>query len=127
MMINQILLYVGAFLPLAWGISHLFPTRAVVAGFGQLTQDNKRIITMEWINEGVCLIFIGLLTGVVTLYDRSSTVSKAILGLCIIELNVLSSISMFTGALINFLPYKLCPVFFTGSSVLIFLGAYLEF
>ena len=52
-MINQTLLYCGAALPLFWGVAHLFPTRQVIAGFGSISEDNKRILTMEWIIEGV--------------------------------------------------------------------------
>ena len=42
---NEILLYVAAALTAIWGIAHPFATRGVVAGFGQLTPDNRRIIT----------------------------------------------------------------------------------
>jgi hypothetical protein len=44
-MLNQVLLYVGAFFVLGWGTAHLFPTRSVVKGFGDITPDNRRIIT----------------------------------------------------------------------------------
>ena len=54
-MINLVLLYAGAALPLIWGVAHLFPTKNVVAGFGDISLDNKRIITMEWINEAAAL------------------------------------------------------------------------
>ena len=46
-MTNQILLYIGSVLPMLWGISHLFPTKNVVKGFGDISLDNQRIITME--------------------------------------------------------------------------------
>jgi hypothetical protein len=124
-MLNQILLYAGAFLTCAWGISHLFPTRPVVKGFGEISQDNRNIITMEWIVEGVCLIFIGVLAAVVTLVDRSSTLARAVYWVCFAELNVLSIVSLFTGFKVNFLPFKLCPVIFTGSSILILSGSLL--
>ena len=58
-MVNIVLLYVGAGLTAIWGIAHLFPTSSVVKGFGEISADNKNIITMEWIVEGVSLIFIG--------------------------------------------------------------------
>jgi len=122
---NQILLYLGAFCTLAWGGAHLFPTRSVVKGFGQISQDNRHIITMEWIVEGVSLIFIGLLVAAVTLIDRTSTVSRAVYWIAFAELNVLSIVSLFTGFKVNFLPFKLCPVIFTASSVLIVLGSLL--
>lgn len=35
-MINQVLLCAGAVLPLIWGVVHLFPTKNVVAGFGDI-------------------------------------------------------------------------------------------
>ena len=51
---NQILLYIGAALPFLWGISHLFPTASVVKGFGNISADNKNIITMEYIFMTTC-------------------------------------------------------------------------
>jgi hypothetical protein len=121
-MINQVLLYLGAFFTTLWGITHLFPTKGVVAGFGDISLDNKRIITMEWIVESICLIFIGVLVAAVTTVDAASAVSRAVYWLCFAELNVLSVVSLFTGFKVNFLPFKLCPVIFTGSSILILLG-----
>ncbi len=44
-MLAQVLLYLGSAIPLFWGISHLFPTRSVVRGFGDISVDNQRIIT----------------------------------------------------------------------------------
>ena len=82
------LLYLGAALTALWGISHLFATRGVVAGFGEISDDNRHIITMEWIVEGVSLIFVGLLVAVVTLADRTSSVSRAVYWVCFAELNV---------------------------------------
>ena len=42
-------LYVGAGLTALWGIAHLVPTKSVVDGFGDISEDNRHIITMEWI------------------------------------------------------------------------------
>ncbi len=38
-------------------------------------------------------------------------------------LNVLSGISLFTGFRVKFLPFKLCPVIFTTSSLIILVGS----
>ena len=121
-MINQLLLYMSALLTCGWGIAHLFPTRAVVKGFGEISQDNQHIITMEWIVEGIALFFIGLTILVITWIDRTNAVSYVVLWICFVQLNVLSIVSLFTGFKVNFLPFKLCPIIFTGSSVLILLG-----
>ena len=121
-MLNQILFYIGAVLPIFWGIAHLFPTKNVVADFGDISEDNKTIITMEWINEGATLIFIGVLVAVITFTDHTNTISQAVYWLSFLMLNALSAISLFTGFKVNFIPFKLCPVIFTGSSLLILLG-----
>jgi len=124
-MINLVFLYLGAALTALWGISHLFPTRSVVKGFGGISVDNQRIITMEWIGEGVSLIFIGVLVALVTIVDSSSSVSKAVYLLSAIGLMVLALVSLFTGFKIKFLPFKLCPVIFKVSAVLIVIGGLL--
>ena len=54
-MVDRIFLYIGAGLTLVWGIAHLFPTKSVVQGFGEISADNRRIITMEWVLEGITL------------------------------------------------------------------------
>lgn len=124
-MSGNFLLYLASLLLVGWGVAHLFPTRNVVKGFGDISLDNQRVITMEWINEGATLIFIGLLTAAVTVVDPTSLVTRTVYWLAIIMLNAMSIISLFTGFRVNFLPYRLCPIIFTGSSILILLGMYL--
>ena len=119
---NQILLYLGSVLMALWGIAHLFPTKSIAKGFGDISLDNHRIIMMEWIIEGVSLIFIGVVVATVTYLDRTNTVSQAIYWLSFIMLNVLSMISLFTGFKVAFLLFKLCPIIFTGSSIMILIG-----
>lgn len=120
---GTVLTYTGSALCLIWGISHLFPTRAIVSGFGELSPDNRRIITMEWITEGVALIFIGVLIMIVTCLDRSATVTGAVCWTTFGALNALSVVSLFTGFRNSFFAFKLCPFIFTGSSILIVAGS----
>ena len=118
-----ILTYAASFILLGWGIAHLFPTRSVVRDFGEISLDNKRIITMEWITEGVALVFIGILAGLTTYLDGTSLLSKAVFLSIVVALNVLSVVSLFTGFRNSFIAFKLCPVIFTGSSILISVGS----
>ena len=124
-MADYILLYIGSALPVVWGIAHLFPTKSVVQGFGDISIDNKRIITMEWIIEGIALIYIGVLVGAVTIVDATHMVSTVVYSISICALPVLALVSLFTGFRINFLPFRLCPFIFTASAALIFLGGLL--
>jgi hypothetical protein len=124
-MINKILLFIAAFFLLAWGIAHLFPTNSVVKGFEGISIDNQRIITMEWIIEGVAIIFLAVIIASVTYIDYTSVLSKTIYLIAVLMLIALSVISFFTGFKINFLPFKLCPVIFITSSVLILSGMFI--
>ena len=119
---NQILFYIGSALTMIWGIAHLFPTKSVVYGFGDISNDNKRIITMEWIIEGVFLIFIGLLCGSITYLDHLNIISIFVFKFSSAFLLILAIISLFTGFRVKFLPYKLCPVIFSLSAILFIMG-----
>ena len=124
-MIGQVLIYAGSAFVLFWGIAHLFPTRSVVAGFGDISADNKRIITMEWMIEGIALIFIGSLNAIVTAIDHAGSATLAIYLGSGVMLIVLAIVSFFTGFKIRFLPFRLCPVIFLTSAGLIIIGGLL--
>jgi hypothetical protein len=124
-MTNQIFIYVGSVLTIIWGIAHLFPTKSVVKGFGDITNDNKQIITMEWLIEGVFLIFIGLLCAGSAFLDHLSMISNYVFIFSALFLVILAIISLFTGFKVNFLPFKLCPLIFSLSAILILMGALL--
>lgn len=120
---RKLFVYLGATLAMIWGAAHLFPTRSVVKGFGNITADNVQIIRMEWINEGLTLIFIGLLTIVCTILNKDeSRVIKAVYMLVFIMLISMSILSLFTGFKVDFLPFRLCPFIFTSSGLMILQG-----
>ena len=80
---------------------------------------------MEWIIEGVALIYIGSLNAVVTAIDLTNPISVVIYLSSVIVLIGLTIVSLLTGFKINFLPFRLCPVIFITSALLIFLGGLL--
>ena len=122
---SQVLLYLGAILTVIWGISHLIPTKNVVAGFGDISEDNRNIIMMEWIVEGVSLIFIGALVGILTYIGPLGGLSKAAYAIVAAGLLALAIVSLFTGFKVKFLPFRLCPFILTISAALIFVGGVL--
>lgn len=119
---KNILFYISGILTLLWGIAHLFPTAGVVRDFGDISSDNKLIIKMEWIVEGLTLIFIGLLVLVLTKTDTESKLAKNVYILIIGMLFSLAILSLFTGFGVAFLPFKLCPIIFSMSAILIIIG-----
>ena len=109
-MTASILLYIGSVVIILWGVAHIIPTKSVVAGFGSLSIDNSRIITMEWVAEGLTLIFIGLLVLATTLIiGPSLPTAKLVYYAAAGMLFVMAVWSGFTGARTSILPMKACP------------------
>ena len=125
-MINDIMLYTGSVLITLWGIAHIVPTKSIVSGFGSISEDNKRIITMEWVAEGLTLCFIGLLVLFITVLGGSQNpVSIIVYRISALMLLVMVVLSLFTGARTSIIPIKICPIVKTIVAVLFFLGVYL--
>jgi len=125
-MINDILLYVGAVVITLWGIAHIVPTKSVVTGFGKMSQDNRRIITMEWIAEGLTLCFIGLLVLFVTIWGEAPNQTSAIVYLTsAVMLVVMAVLTSMTDARTSIVPIKTCPFVKIAVAMLFFLGTVL--
>lgn len=122
---NEILLYSASGALAAWGVAHLFATRGVVAGFGELSADNRRIITMEWIVEGVAFLSVAAFVASATAIDRQAAASGAVYAVAAATLVALTVVSLFTGFRIAFLPFRLCPFVLGSAAALIALGAWL--
>ena len=109
-MTAAIMLYVGSVVIILWGIAHIIPTKSVVAGFGTLSLDNSRIITMEWVAEGMTLMFIGILVLAATwIIGFSSPAAQMVFSAAAGMLFVMAVWSGFTGARTSILPMKACP------------------
>jgi hypothetical protein len=125
-MINEILLYLGSIIILIWGIGHIIPTKSVVSGFGKISKDNKRIITMEWIAEGLTLCFIGAIVLIITFLEGAqNSASILVYRLCGLMLLVMAGLTALTGARTSIIPIKLCPIVKTIVAILFFSGSIL--
>ena len=117
--------YIASFLLIFWGMAHLFATRNVVKGFGELSPDNHNIILMEWVIEGLTLIFLGILALLMLWFVGLKTSAGMIVIHSIVGmLMVLAIWALFTGNRIAFLPFKLCFPIFMTASVLLLLAVY---
>ena len=110
----------AAVLVLLWGISHLIPTRQVVAGFGDIGPDNRHVITMEWVAEGLAFVFVAVLVASVT---WSSAVPPAaedlVYRMSAGFLLVIGAWTSVTGARTGVIWFKMCPVVMAGSAGLL--------
>ena len=104
------LMIFGGALALFWGAAHIFPTRSVVAGFGELSSDNRRVLIMEWIAEGLTLIFLGVLVLLVCPSVAVEHSARLAVRACAAMLVALAILSAATGARTSNLPMRLCPL-----------------
>jgi hypothetical protein len=117
---NQILIFVGSVVIVVWGIGHLAATKSVISGFSSVSLDNRRVITMEWISEGLTLCFVGAVATVATLVGGST--GGVVLWACVGLLVLMAILSLFTGARTSVIPMRVCPIVKSGVATLYALG-----
>lgn len=114
-------LYIASTVIFVWGVAHIAAFRSVVEGFGVLSTDNRRIITMEWIAEGLTLAFIGVLTFLVTV--GAETLAPLVVRTSAVMLLAMAAMSATTGARTAIVPMKLCPFVKTVVAGLMLFGS----
>jgi len=125
-MLNNILIYIGSVIIIIWGIAHIVPTKKVIAGYGDISRDNKLILIMEWIAEGATLIFIGILTLVINILNGyQNAVSLNVFRISSVMLIIMAILTTFTGARTKVIFFKLCPFVKIIVAVLFLLAVYL--
>ena len=117
---------VAAGIVFLWGVSHIVPTRQVVAGFGDISEDNRLIITMEWVAEGLSFMFVAVL--IVAVAWSSSTLEAAEDLVYRVSSGFLIAIGVWTsmtGARTGVIWFKACPVVMSVSSGLLITASFL--
>ncbi|NNC41141.1 MAG: hypothetical protein HKN95_10655 [Acidimicrobiia bacterium] len=103
-----------------WGVSHVIPTRQVVAGFGDISDDNRRIITMEWVAEGLSFMFVAVLIVAVTWSGETLEAAEDLVYR--VSSGFLVAIGVWTamtGARTGVIWFKACPVVMSVSAGLL--------
>lgn len=103
-----------------WGVSHVIPTRQVVAGFGDISEDNRRIITMEWVAEGLSFMFVAVLIVAVTWSGETLEAAEDLVYR--VSSGFLVAIGVWTamtGARTGVIWFKACPVVMSVSAGLL--------
>ncbi len=125
-MLPTILLYTASGLTLIWGIAHIAAMGPVVRGFAPLAEDNRRILIMEWIAEGLTLCFIGLIILLLTLTSGPDNPAAVLVyGLCAGMLVLMAFLTQLTGARSSIKPIKICPYVKAAAAILLLLGIFL--
>ena len=107
---SSVLVYIGSIIIFAWGVSHIIPTKSVVKSFELKEIDQRRILKMEWVSEGLTLCFIGILAAVTTINGNENKLGKIVLICLSSMLLIMAGWTQLTGAKTKIIPIKLCPI-----------------
>ena len=125
-MLGIALLYSGSIIILVWGAAHFFPTGTIVRGFGSISEDNKKILTMEWLAEGVAMCYMGILGILVTaIAGRTGAASLIVYLSTAVVLVIMAILGWLTYARTPIIPMKLCPWIQTLSALLLICGTFI--
>jgi len=106
-----------------WGIAHAIPTRKVVAGFGPISRDNRRILIQEWLAEALTMWGLAALVIVTTAVAAQSTVAawvyRLVAGL-LIGLGILTGL---TGARTPVIWFKICVALLVVSTAMLLVSS----
>jgi len=113
----------GSIIIMGWGVAHLSATKTVVQGFGPISADNRLIILMEWIAEGLTLCFLGLVVLVMTILGgKTNPYAVLVCRLSSLMLLTLAGLSLLTGSKSSLIPLKIGPWAKTTAALLMLVG-----
>jgi hypothetical protein len=117
---SDVLAYVAAAMVFFWGLSHIIPTRQVVAGFGDISEDSRYIITMEWVAEGLSFMFVGVLLAVVAWAGAAPESAEDLIYRVVPGFLLTIGVwTAMTGARTGVIWFRMCPVVMTVASALL--------
>jgi len=117
---RDVLAYVAAGIVFLWGVSHIIPTKQVVAGFGDISRDNRHIITMEWVAEGLSFMFVAVLVVAVTWSGQTPEAAEDLVYRVVTGfLLAIGAWTAMTGARTRVIWFRMCPVVMTVTSGLL--------
>lgn len=115
---DEVFAYVAAGLVAAWGVSHVIPTRQVVAGFEPITADNRLVLVQEWLAEAFTMWGVAaavVVTTAVAGADAEATVWLYRVAAALLV--ALAALTAFTGARTPVIWFKICPILLGASAV----------
>ncbi len=116
---TSLLAYLAAAVTGLWGVAHAVPTGRVVAGFGAIGTDNRRVLVQEWLAEAVTMWGLAALVIVVTATGAGTGVADWTYRVCAAILLTLAVLTGFTGARTPVVWFRICPALLSTAALLL--------
>jgi len=108
-----------------WGLAHALPTRQVVAGFGAISADNRRVLIQEWLAEALMMWAIAVLIVVVTTIGSGTNVTAWAYRVAAGQLLAVALLTGMTGARTSVIWFKICPVLLASAAAMLLIASVL--
>jgi len=127
LIVDDYLFLAGGIIAGLWGVAHLFPTRNIIKLFGNISEENKRILAMSWIAEGVALIFIGTVVCLtVAVGGTENDATRVVTWSAAAVMFAFVVIALFTGFRTSIMPIKVCAFVDGLAGTLFLIGSILN-
>ncbi|MEW6055818.1 MAG: hypothetical protein AB1540_04315 [Bdellovibrionota bacterium] len=113
----------GAIGIIIWGIAHIAITSKALGWFGRLSETNRKIVVMEWVMDGLALVFIGLLVLLVEFQASDLATAALVQRACATMLIVTAVWTRIMGGTTRILSIVVCPLVKTTAAALIWFGS----
>jgi hypothetical protein len=124
LIIDDYLFLAGGLIAAAWGIAHLIPTSRIIKMFGDTSEDNKRVLAMSWIAEGVALIFIGAVVCLtVAIAGTENDATRVVTWCAAAAMFAFVAVNLFTGFRTSIIPIKACALIDGLAGALFLIGS----
>jgi hypothetical protein len=122
-MVQEPFFLVSSVILIIWGVMHMGTVRSILAGFGEVSPQNKRIFVMEWIGGGLILVFLGGIIALVTLLGTPGSPEQLLVVWASVVICIaLAGLSLLTGARTRVILMKLYPWVLIFSAFLLVMG-----
>jgi hypothetical protein len=118
------LAYIAAAVVAVWGAAHVIPTRQVVAGFGAVSPDSRRIITQEWLAEGITMWGVAAFVIAATAVTGTGDTRVWICGVGAGLLVAVGTLTALAGARTQVVWFKVCPAVMGTAATLLLAASY---
>ena len=99
------------------------PTRQVIAGFGPVSADNRRVIVQEWLAEAFTMWGVAAMVIAATAAGGADDVRAWVYRVAAALLVALGVLTAVTGARTSVVWFKVCPVVMAVAAVLLLVAS----
>lgn len=119
-MTSETVILIGSLFAIFWGFVHMIILRDILAGFGELSKENRLLLVYSWITEGITLLILGAIPLLVLWLGEWGAVNSLLIVRVVAGSLVISAVwTIFTGYKSSQVPMKFNPFIKLNAALLL--------